>query len=74
MNWDIVQGKWKEFRGEARKSWGKLTDNEWEQIAGDRDKLSGKLQTHYGWAKNDAESKIDEFFRPSPVPADQPSA
>ena len=65
MNWDIIQGKWSELKGEARKQWGKLTDNDWEQIAGDKDKLSGKLQAHYGWAKNDVERKIDDYFHPA---------
>ena len=64
MNWDIVSGKWDQFKGEAQKQWGKLTDNEWTELKGDRTKLSGKLQEHYGWAKNDTERKIDEFFHP----------
>lgn len=64
MNWDIVKGKWAQLKGEARKQWGKLTDDEWDQFNGDREKLSGKLQESYGWGKQDAENKIDEFFRP----------
>ncbi len=64
MNWDIIEGKWEQFKGEAQKQWGKITDDEWKQARGSRDKLTGKLQEHYGWAKNDAESKVDEFFRP----------
>ncbi len=64
MNWDIVKGKWAQFKGEARKQWGKLTDDDWDEFNGDREKLSGKLQEGYGWAKQDAENSIDEFFRP----------
>lgn len=64
MNWDIVKGKWAQFKGEARKQWGNLTDDDWDQFNGDREKLSGKLQESYGWAKQDAENHIDEFFRP----------
>lgn len=64
MNWDIVKGKWAQFKGEARKQWGKLTDDDWDTFNGDREKLSGKLQENYGWAKQDAENSIDEFFRP----------
>lgn len=64
MNWDIVKGKWEQFKGEARQQWGKLTDDDWDVIAGDRDKMSGKLQEYYGWGKNDAERAIDDFFRP----------
>jgi uncharacterized protein YjbJ (UPF0337 family) len=64
MNWDIVKGKWAQLKGEARKQWGKLTDDDWDQFNGDREKLSGKLQESYGWGKQDAENRIDEFFRP----------
>lgn len=64
MNWDIIEGKWAQFKGEVRTQWGKLTDDEWDQMKGSREKLSGKLQEHYGWAKEEAESKIDEFFKP----------
>lgn len=64
MNWDIVKGKWAQLKGEARKQWGNLTDDDWDQLNGDREKLSGKLQESYGWARQDAENRIDEFFRP----------
>ena len=63
MNWDIVEGNWKQLKGEARKTWGKLTDDDWDVINGNREKLTGKLQEHYGWAKNDAERAIDDHFR-----------
>jgi uncharacterized protein YjbJ (UPF0337 family) len=61
-NWDVIKGKWTQFKGEARKQWGKLTDDEWEQIAGDKDKLIGKLQEHYGWSREEAERQADEQF------------
>jgi uncharacterized protein YjbJ (UPF0337 family) len=64
MNWDIVQGKWAQFKGDVRKQWGKVTDDDYDQVAGSREKFVGKLQERYGWAKEDAESRIDEFFRP----------
>jgi len=62
MNWDIVQGKWKELKGEARKQWGKLTDDDWTEIAGEKDKLLGKLQQRYGWTKDEAEKRTDDYF------------
>jgi len=62
MNWDIVKGKWKELKGEARKQWGKLTDDDLEEVAGQKDKLVGKLQQRYGWAREDAERKADDYF------------
>jgi uncharacterized protein YjbJ (UPF0337 family) len=62
MNWDIVKGKWKELTGEARKHWGKLTDDDLQEVAGEKDKLIGKLQQRYGWAREDAERSADEYF------------
>lgn len=62
LNWDVVKGNWKQLKGEARAQWGKLTDDEWEQIGGEKDKLVGKLQEHYGWTREEAERHADEHF------------
>ena len=62
MNWDVVQGKWKQLKGEARKQWGKITDSEWEELGGNKDKFLGKLQERYGWSKDEAEKRADEYF------------
>ena len=51
MNTDIVEGKWKQMRGQVKEWWGKLTDDDFDVIAGKKDKLIGKLQEKYGWAK-----------------------
>ncbi len=40
MNWDIIKGKWGQLKGEARKQWGNLTDDDWDKFHGDREKLS----------------------------------
>ncbi|RJE89141.1 CsbD family protein [Paracoccus onubensis] len=63
MNWDIIQGKWQQFKGSVKEKWGDLTEDEIDQIDGNRDQLSGKLQEKYGWAKDDAERHIDDFIR-----------
>jgi len=63
MNWDQVEGKWKEFKGRAREKWGKLTDDELETIGGKREKLAGILQQKYGIAKEEAEKQIAQFER-----------
>lgn len=63
MNWDIIQGKWKQLTGSVQEKWGDLTNDELDQIGGNREKLAGKLQEKYGWAKQDAEKEIDDFFR-----------
>jgi uncharacterized protein YjbJ (UPF0337 family) len=62
VNWDVVKGKWNQFKGDARVQWGKLTDDKWDQIAGNKDKLVGKLQERYGWEREEAERRADEFF------------
>jgi uncharacterized protein YjbJ (UPF0337 family) len=60
--WDMIKGMWKQIKGDARAEWGKLTDDDWDQIAGNRDKLIGRLQEEYGWQKNEAERKVDSWF------------
>ena len=54
MNWDQVEGKWKQFAGAARAKWGKLTDSDWQVVAGKKDQLVGRIQERYGVAKDDA--------------------
>lgn len=63
MNWDIIEGKWTQLTGSVKEQWGKLTDDDLTEVAGKRDKLVGKVQEKYGWAKNEAEQKVDAFFR-----------
>ena len=61
MGWDQVEGNWKQFKGKVRETWGKLTDDELEEIAGRRDILLGKIQERYGIAKDEAEARVKEF-------------
>ncbi|AXC48750.1 CsbD family protein [Paracoccus suum] len=63
MNWDIVEGKWEQLKGSVKEKWGDLTDDDLTQMAGNRDKMAGKLQERYGWTKQDAEKNVDDFFR-----------
>ena len=63
MNTDIVEGKWKQMRGQVKEWWGKLTDDDFDVIAGKKDKLVGKLQERYGWAKRDAEDEVTRRLR-----------
>lgn len=62
VNWDVIKGNWNQLKGEARTQWGKLTDDDWDQIAGQKDKLVGKLQERYGWTREEAERRADEHF------------
>jgi uncharacterized protein YjbJ (UPF0337 family) len=59
--WDKVAGKWKQFSGEVRSRWGKLTDDEVMQMNGERDKLAGRIQELYGVTKDEANKQIDEW-------------
>jgi len=61
MNWDQVEGKWKQYSGKVREKWGKLTDSDLEMIKGQRQQLVGKIQERYGIAKDDAERQVDDF-------------
>ena len=63
MNWDQLEGKWKQFAGQAKEKWGKLTDDDLTVIRGRRDQLIGKIQERYGIAKLEAEKQVDEFAR-----------
>lgn len=63
MNWDQIQGKWKQYKGLARKKWGKLTDNDLEVIAGKKDILVGKLQELYGIGKEEAQRQIEAWSK-----------
>ena len=58
MNSDQLGGNWKQFKGEVKRQWGKLTDNELDQIDGSREKLAGKIQESYGLAREEAEKQI----------------
>ncbi|WP_223788525.1 CsbD family protein [Marinicella meishanensis] len=61
MNWDIIEGKWDQLKGQAQQKWGELTDDEWDQISGKKTELAGKLQEKYGITKYKAERQITEW-------------
>ena len=61
MNWDRIEGNWKQMKGKAKARWGKLTDDQFDVIAGKREQLVGRIQEHYGIAKDDAEKQVDQF-------------
>jgi uncharacterized protein YjbJ (UPF0337 family) len=61
MNWDSIEGDWKNFTGKVKEKWGKLTDDDLTTISGTRDQLIGKVQERYGIAKDQAEAQVDEF-------------
>jgi uncharacterized protein YjbJ (UPF0337 family) len=61
MNWDRIEGGWKQMTGKVKEQWGKLTDDDLTEVAGKRDQLAGKIQARYGVAKDEAERQLDEF-------------
>jgi uncharacterized protein YjbJ (UPF0337 family) len=63
MNEDILKGKWMQLRGDIRQTWGELTDDDLDRIAGARDKLTGVLQERYGWSRDEADRRINDFYR-----------
>ncbi len=63
MNWEQIEGRWREIKGRIRQKWGQMTDDEFEKIAGKKDELLGWLQNKYGYSKEQAEKEIDEFGR-----------
>jgi uncharacterized protein YjbJ (UPF0337 family) len=63
MNWEEVKGKWTELRGHAIKQWGKLTEDDLDQIEGDRAKLVGRLQQAYGYQKEAAEKEAESWAK-----------
>ena len=62
MNWDRIEGNWKEIKGKAKQQWGKLTDDELDVAAGRREELEGLLQNRYGYAKDKARTEIDAWI------------
>jgi uncharacterized protein YjbJ (UPF0337 family) len=63
MNWDRVEGNWKQFKGKLQQRWGRLTNDDVDVIEGKRTELAGLLQQRYGYAKDYAEREIDSWLR-----------
>jgi len=61
INWNIVEGKWKEVKGSVIERWGMLTDDEIDQVDGKREKLEGLIQQKYGITQVEAEKQIDDW-------------
>lgn len=62
MNPDELKEKWNQIKNKLREKWAKLTDDDWAQSHGDKDKLVGKIQERYGVAKEQAEKELRDFF------------
>ncbi len=63
MNWDRIEGNWKQFSGKAQQQWGKLTNDDLDVVEGRRAELVGKIQERYGIAKDEAEQQVDTWLQ-----------
>lgn len=61
MNSDTIKGSWKELKGKAQAKWGKLTDDQLDQVEGNRAQLAGAIQKSYGVARDEAEKQVKEW-------------
>jgi uncharacterized protein YjbJ (UPF0337 family) len=62
MNWDQIEGSWKQFQGKIQARWGELTDDDLEIIKGNRKMLVGKIQEKYGIQKEQAEREVEDYI------------
>lgn len=62
MNSDQLKGKWQQFSGDAKRQWGKLTDDDLAVVEGDADKLAGKVRERYGKQKDEAEREVHAWI------------
>jgi uncharacterized protein YjbJ (UPF0337 family) len=62
MDWNRVEGNWKQVKGKVKEQWGKLTDDDIDRIAGKRDQLEGKIQERYGIEKDRVRRDVDDWY------------
>lgn len=63
MNADILEGKWKQLKGSVQAKWGEITDDEFEQVKGNRERLIGLVQEKYGKKKDDVRREVDDYLK-----------
>jgi uncharacterized protein YjbJ (UPF0337 family) len=61
MNWDRIEGNWRQLKGKAIQQWGKLTDDQFDRIAGKREELVGQVQEAYGVSKDEADKQVKDW-------------
>jgi len=63
MDWNRVEGNWKQIKGRVREQWGRLTDDDLDVIAGRQDQLEGKIQERYGYARDQVHKEVESWYR-----------
>lgn len=63
MDWNRVEGSWKQLKGKIKEQWGHLTDDDLEKIAGQREQFEGKIQERYGIGKDAVRKDVDEWLK-----------
>ena len=63
MNINEMKGKFNQLKGDFKTKWGELTDDDWKQVDGNKDKLLGILQQKYGRSKEQAQREVDEWMK-----------
>ena len=63
MTDDVIKGQWHQLKGEVKAQWGKLTDDDLTQVSGNAEKLAGRIQERYGYAKEKAMAEVEAFKR-----------
>jgi uncharacterized protein YjbJ (UPF0337 family) len=71
VNWDRIEGNWKQFKGSAKEQWGNLTDDDLSIVEGKRDQLAGRIQERYGVGKDEAERQINQWLGSEPEPRER---
>lgn len=61
MNMDTMKGDWTNFKGKVKEKWGKLTDDDWKMIEGQKDQLAGLIQKRYGIAKEEVDKQLEDL-------------
>src|SRR5262245_33276625 len=62
MDWNRVEGNWKQFKGQIKEKWGNLTDDDLDKIEGHREQLEGIIQERYGIAKDQVRKDVDRWL------------
>ena len=69
MDTNVLKGKWLQLKGSAKVKWGKLTNDDLDQVEGNAEKLIGLVQERYGYLKGQAEAEVNDFISRQEAPA-----